>query len=258
MPKLLKRILKALGLTIVATLTAGLVFVYTRPVRISPNKPARDNAKRVQRLLTVKKALFIGAHPDDIEFYAGGLVYMLRHRGAEVTFAIATRGGKGRTGAAKALLEARRSRDQLESARILGGVHVILYHYPDKGLPHHVNEFADDLVKLIRKEKPDMVFTWDPEFTYNRHPDHVAAAKSARKALDITGAKWCGYGTFEPNVWVGYGDDIFRIKIKSLRAHTTETPWYYWPWVKRWLTRKTSGEGAKIHAKYAEFFRCEQ
>ena len=257
MPKLLKRTLKALALVIAAAVAAGLAYVYTRPVHVSANKPSKDNAKRVQRLLAVKKAIFVGAHPDDIEFYAGGLVYMLRHKGADVIFAIATRGGKGRNGNAKARLEARRSHDQLESARILGGVRVVLYDYADKDLPNHVDQFADDLVNLIRGEEPDMVFTWDPEFTYNRHPDHIAAAKSARKALDITGAKWCCYGTFEPNVWLGYGDDIFRIKVKALRAHRTETPWYFWILVKRWLTNKTSGEGEKIGAKYAEFFRCE-
>lgn len=258
MPRLLKRILKIISVAVAAIITAGIIFIYTRPVRISPNQPAKNNPRRVERLLAAKKVIFIGAHPDDIEFYCGGLVQMFRRRGADVLFAIATRGGKGRNGRAKKRLESRRSHDQLRSAKILGGVRVVLYDYPDKGMPEHIDDFARDLIKLIREEKPDLVLTWDPDFLYNPHPDHVAASHSARKALGETGAKWCAYGTWNPNLWVGYGEDLFKVKVKSLRAHTTETPWYFWPLGNRFLYKKSAGEGRKIGAHYAEVYRCEK
>ena len=237
-------------------LAALIVIGYTRSVPISTNSPSPDNDALLGQLFATKKVLFVGAHPDDLEFYCGGLVHTLRQRGIEVTFAIATRGGKGRQGRAKARLEGLRSRHQLDAARILGGVDVALYDYPDKDLPSHVDEFAADLKRLISEKKPDIVFSWDPVFIYNPHLDHQAAARSAKIATDALDSKVCYYGTREPNLWFGYGEDLFQLKLRSIRAHRTETPWCFYPFARRFVYRKSTGEGAKIGAKYAEVYRC--
>jgi len=255
----LKRVLRFLryALIVVLLLLAVLVVIgYTRRVPISTNTPQSDNADLVAQLLSAKRVLFISAHPDDIEFYCAGLVHTLRKRGAEVTFAIGTRGGKGRQGAAKARLEGLRSRHQLDSARILGGAEVVFYDYPDKDLPSHVDEFAADLKRLVAQGKPDVVLSWDPDFIYNPHLDHQAAAKAARIATDALGSKVCCYGTREPNLWFGFEEDVFQVKLRSIRAHRTEVPWFFYPFARRFLTKKDIGEGAKIGSRYAEVYRC--
>lgn len=43
----------------------------------------------------MKKILAIGAHPDDIEFYAGGTLAQKAAEGYEVTFVVATDGRHG-------------------------------------------------------------------------------------------------------------------------------------------------------------------
>ncbi len=190
---------------------------------ISNHTPGIENDDLRAGILDARKVLFVGAHPDDIEYYCGGLVYMLRERGAEVIFAIATKGGKGYRSAAKELLERIRVRNQMHSARILGGVRVVFFPYPDKNLPNYIGPLADDLKALITTEKPDLIFAWDPDHIFNPHPDHQAAADATR--LIGAGTNTCYYGTHEPNVWVGFGEEIFRAKLRSLRAHRTETPW---------------------------------
>lgn len=234
-------------------IAATALFVYTRPVPISNNMPQPNNSALLSEIFEAKKALFVGAHPDDIEFYCGGLVYLMREKGIDVIFAVATRGGKGRGGRAKDRLEGLRSRHQLDAARILGGARVVLYDYPDKDLPSHIDEFARDLKTLIAEEKPDIIFSWDPDYIYNPHLDHQAAAKSARTATE--GRDVCFYGTREPNLWLGYGEDVFRVKLRSLRAHRTETPWYFFPLAKRFLVKKSRGEGVAVGSEYAEVFR---
>jgi len=240
----------------IVVLAAFVLIGYTRRVPISTTSPGPDNEAVLKQLLDAKTVLFVSAHPDDIEFYCAGLVHTLRTHGAEVIFAIATRGGKGRQGAAKTRLEGLRSRHQLDSARTLGGAEVVFYDYPDKDLPSHVNQFAADLKRLIAQKKPDVILSWDPDFIYNPHLDHQAAAKAAKIATDAHGSKVCYYGTREPNLWFGFGDDVFQIKLRSIRAHRTEVPWYFLPFARRFLTKKDTGEGAKIGPKYAEVYRC--
>ncbi|MCX8052593.1 MAG: PIG-L family deacetylase [Armatimonadetes bacterium] len=233
-----------------------IMFRYTRGVPGSSASPQSNNAAMVRELMLAKRVMFVGAHPDDIEFYCGGFVHALCKRGVEVTLVIGTRGGKGRKGSAKRRLEDLRTRHQLDSARILGGAQVVFFDYPDKGLSNHVAEFANDLKNLIGKLKPDVVISWDPDFIYNPHPDHRAAAEAAKLAAVALGSRVCYYGTREPNLWFGFDNDASNIKLRAIRAHRTEVPWLFLPFARRFLTQKDSSEGAKIGSKYAEVYRC--
>lgn len=242
-------------LALAALVAVSFAYLYTRKVPVSTASPSSNNSLLTSSLFKAGKVLFVGAHPDDIEFYCAGLVYMLRKSGVDVVFAVATRGGKGRSGKAKIRLESLRTKHQHDAAAILGGARVVFFDYPDKNLPLHVEELSEGLRKLIEAEKPDIVFSWDPDWIYNPHPDHVAAAQAADRAALETDSRRCFYGTRSPNLWIGYGEDVFNIKLKSLRAHRTETPWPYFLLAKRFLTKKSAAEGAKISARYAEVYR---
>lgn len=221
---------------------------------ISPNNPTENNAALCEALLASKSALFVGAHPDDIEFRAGGLVHIMRQRGVEVIFCIATRGGRGLPGPVGRALERIRTRHQMLAARILGGVEVILYDYPDGRLRDFVQPFAEELRSLISSRQPDVLLAWDPESISNPHPDHQAAADAARTAS--SDLRTCFYGTLQPNLWVGLDDESLTAKIRALKAHGTETPWVYFDLrVKKHLIAGLRAEGAKIGCDHAETFR---
>jgi N-acetyl-1-D-myo-inositol-2-amino-2-deoxy-alpha-D-glucopyranoside deacetylase len=55
---------------------------------------------------------------------------------------------------------------------------------------HHINNNLDDttepLVRLIRSTRPDVIATYD-DFGGYGHPDHIAAAKIARRAWEVAG-----------------------------------------------------------------------
>jgi LmbE family N-acetylglucosaminyl deacetylase len=87
------------------------------------------------------------------------------------------------------------------------------------------------------------------------HPDHQAAANAARIAA--ADHRLCYYGTRKPNLWVGFGEDVLQKKLKSIRAHRTETPWYYWMLIRGPLLARLKGEGAKLGDHYAEVLRWD-
>lgn len=225
-----------------------------------------DNAIACEKLLACKKALFIGAHPDDIEFRAGGLVYLMRQRGVEVTFAVATRGGKGWVWPFRNVLEWLRERHQRNAAKIMGGAEVLFLGYPDGRLPENIDFLRDDLRSLMQSRQPDVVLCWDPKHSQNPHRDHLAAALATQAACSRTQTleqaqtsvrcTKCWYGSREPNVWVGFDEETMRVKIRALKAHRTETPWFYFDLrLKKRMIAAMRQEGSEIGSDYAETFR---
>ena len=74
-----------------------------------------------------ERALAIGAHPDDIEFGAGGTLAKWAAEGTEITMLVVTDGSKGTwdEDLAPAMLVAIRKDEQLAAARTLGAAHVV-------------------------------------------------------------------------------------------------------------------------------------
>jgi len=89
--------------------------------------------------------------------------------------------------------------------------------YTNKVLADHVKKLASDLRRLVSEESPDIVLSWDPDSIYNPHADHQAAADAVR--LGLAGERLVFYGTRKPNLWIGFGAEALRLKLRSLRAH---------------------------------------
>ena len=143
----------------------------------------------------------------------------------------------------------------MDAARLLGGVEVEILHYPDKGLAEHVESFVDDIRAFVERKAPAIIFCWDPDFISNPHPDHQAAANACRTALGDPNQRVLYFGTCRPDTFVSLDTTAFRAKMQALRAHRTETPWYYWPLLGRAVKRRLSRGGARFGCKYAESYR---
>ena len=178
----------------------------------------------------------------------------MRKHGVEVILAIATRGGRGLPGPLRRGLERTRTRYQMRAVEILGGAEVIFHDYPDGNLSSRVEAFSADVRRLVSDRQPDLLLSWDPDFIFTPHPDHQAAADAVKLAnLDLTA---CYYGTKCPNLWVGFDRDALNTKLRALKAHRTETPWFYFDLrQKKTLINGMAVEGAKIGSAYAETFR---
>lgn len=126
------------------------------------------------------RALAIGAHPDDIEFGAGGTLARWAEGGCEVTMVIVTDGSKGSWDPAtdRSRLAARRKGEQLEAARRLGAAHVIHLDHVDGELVYSMALRAEICLQ-IRLARPDVLLSHDPWQRYQLHPDHRATGLAA-------------------------------------------------------------------------------
>ena len=125
-------------------------------------------------LATPDRALAVGAHPDDIDFGAGGTLAKWAADGCEVHVMVCTDGSKGTWDptASEAALIATRQDEQREAARRLGAIgEVVFLGWPDGELESGMEQ-RRQVVEVIRRVKPSVVLGHDPWKRYRLHPDH--------------------------------------------------------------------------------------
>lgn len=145
-----------------------------------------------------KNALFIGAHPDDVEMNAGGMVRKIVTSGGKATILCLT-GSDARKNESRLACMALGTQDML----FLDGKDTLL---------------ADDTARLIRATEmlitnlhPDVVFT---HFHADTHQDHVAAYKIAVAAARNVR----NFLMFKPTYPSGRPDIPFHPTIISLMS----------------------------------------
>jgi LmbE family N-acetylglucosaminyl deacetylase len=141
----------------------------------APDVAARDGETMITSASIYRSegpVLFVGYHPDDIEFHASGTVAWLTRKNIEVIYLIATSGdGAG--------LADRREEEQRQSARIVGVKRVLFMRLKDAQL--HREYFSGRLTQrfeqIIRELKPSIVVSFCPTNLTTvswgaEHPDH--------------------------------------------------------------------------------------
>jgi len=104
------------------------------------------------------------AHPDDLEFTCTGTLSRLKDEGYEIIYVIVTNGENGFKSEPKLTAKERieiRKEEQLEVAKLLGVKRVIFLGYID-GFLEYAEELRSKLVEIIKKYKPEIVFSFDP------------------------------------------------------------------------------------------------
>ncbi|MBT8166200.1 MAG: PIG-L family deacetylase [Acidimicrobiia bacterium] len=139
-----------------------------------------DLASSFAPLETPRRALAIGAHPDDIEFGTGGTLARWAAAGCRVVMAIMTDGSKGSWEADEdpATLVERREREQRAAAAELGAAEVVFLGHVDGELEYSMSLRAE-VATLIRTHRPDILLSHDPWARYELHPDHRATGWAA-------------------------------------------------------------------------------
>ena len=126
---------------------------------------ATETANTPQK--TKKKALIIGAHPDDPESNAGGIMILLRQAGWDVVSVYMTKGQAGINGKSHEEAAAIRTQEAINACRILDVRPVFMTQIDGNG---EINkERYAEMRELIDSEKPDIVFTHWP---LDSHTDH--------------------------------------------------------------------------------------
>lgn len=151
-------------------------------------------AQRIDSLaaeLGMQTLLCVFAHPDD-EVLAAGALEDATRRGVRVHMITATRGEKGTSDVSVSGAEELgrvREAELREHGRVLGLVEQIVWSLPDRDVQLHLEKVTADLVREIRRIRPDTLLTFHPASGYTDHPDHRAVGSAATAAVEQTGGE---------------------------------------------------------------------
>lgn len=194
-----------------------------------------------------ERILFIAAHPDDVDFGAGGSIRKWTDAGIAVSYCICTDGDAGGVDrdVPRSEIPAIRRAEQRAAGAILGVTDIHFLGYKDGDL-QVTQDLRRDISRVIRQVRPHRVVIQSPERNWNRiyasHPDHLAAGEAAIFAvypdsrnpfahpvlLDDEGLEaWS-----VPEVWVMGAPEVnhyenvtdyFDHKVNALREHHSQT-----------------------------------
>ncbi|NRA03816.1 MAG: PIG-L family deacetylase [Myxococcales bacterium] len=130
------------------------------------------------------RVLAVQPHYDDNDIGAGGTLAALREAGAELCYLTVTDDLVGVLDPELSDAEARsRLRaEQKQAADAIGGVSQSWLDYPDAG-DYDYYELRTQVIREIRRVRPDFVFTVDPWLPYEAHRDHTRVGRAVAEAV---------------------------------------------------------------------------
>ncbi len=189
----------------------------------------------------ISRVLCVAAHPDDLEFFAGGTVHLMARRGVTVDLVLVTSGDKGSRdpSASGAELAATREREQLAAAAVLGMGRVEFLRYGDAEVMDSL-ELRGQLVREIRRSRPEVLLTFDPSPAFRQHPDHRVVGRVALDAAWPCARDPLAFPGREPahetaEAWLFGGPaggrvdlevdvaDVFEAKLRARLEHRSQT-----------------------------------
>lgn len=136
----------------------------------------------------IERILVVTAHPDDLDFGAGGTIAQWTAKGIVVSYCICTNGEQGGVDPAVTREEMKqiRRREQTAAGVVLGVSDIHFLDYRDGTLAPTI-QLRKDIVRVIRKVRPQRMLIQSPERNWDRlgasHPDHLAAGEAAIQAI---------------------------------------------------------------------------
>lgn len=202
-----------------------------------------------------KKALIIGAHPDDPETGCGGTMQILKQAGYEVVAVYMTKGERGIQGKSLDESAAIRVEEAKNACKILEARPVFMTQID--GDAQINKERYVEMRELIAKENPDIVFTHWP---IDSHPDHRVCSILVYDAWRRLDYKFELYyfevmsGTqtqlFAPTDYV----DISAVAEKKKAACMCHASQDMEPLYEDWHTRMEEFRGLEFRCPKAESF----
>jgi len=195
-----------------------------------------------------KNILVVLAHPDDPEFFCGGTLAKWARAGHHIIYVLLTCGDKGfnpttQPDMTPEKLCAIRHEEQYNAAKVIGAKSVHILTNPDGHLVADMN-LRRDVVREIRRHKPDILVTCDPQNLFAmygiNHPDHRAAGQVVIDAVFPAAGNlayfpelleegfqphmpkevWCSL-TQQPNTQIDITETL-DTKIEAIKQHVTQ------------------------------------
>lgn len=219
-------------------------------------------------------ALFIGAHPDDIEITSSGTLLKMIRAGKKAGIIDLTMGELSTRGDLTT-----RKKETDSASKILGIKTRENLGFSDGDIQNN-QKSRNKLIRLIRKYRPSVIFAPYPN---DRHPDHINASNLIRESAYYSGLNKIqteGYAPYRPSKVFYFRhaydlpisfivdiSDVYKIKIRSIKAYKSQ---FYNPKTKQPDTYISSNlflkdvesrarfYGFKIGVEFGEPFYCEE
>jgi LmbE family N-acetylglucosaminyl deacetylase len=203
---------------------------------------------------TQLRVLVIGAHPDDAEA-AGGLAALYVAHGDSVLLVSVTNGDKGHQTMGEIELANRRRIEAAGAGKVIGSEYLVMNNHDGELVPSLENRL--EIIRLIRRFQPDIIFTHPPN---DYHPDHrytsilvqdasymvmVPHVAPDVPALTFNPVVFYMYkgGDQDPDVVIGIDETIDK-KIEMWHQHKSQI--YEWlPWIGHYQDQVPEGEEAR-------------
>lgn len=238
------------GLCLLFLVAGPLLASFMHSLNAGPEDKEKALKNGKELLAAAKTVVAVGAHPDDLEWYAGGTLARLARQGARVIVIMATDDDRRK--------ETRRA-EQLKAAGLLDYEKVIFLGYPDGALAEQPrDEVAEKIKQVYLDYRPDTLITFDSydQAPVYHHSDHIAAGKAAIEAAERAGiARIYLFHSGKNDTWVDISSEI-DLKIKGRDAHRSQTRWFLAPLGADSIMKRLAGaEGSRVGLEYAESFR---
>lgn len=237
-------------------------------------KRRKSDAAPAEAQDQARRALVIVAHPDDAEFLCAGTVARWCSEGWEVNYLLVTSGDMGSRDPemTRERLQVVREKEQRAAAKVLGVRECVFLRYPD-GFVEDTAELRGEIVREIRRLRPDVVVTWNPFRNSFTHRDHRLTGQAALDAVYPLARNPLGFpeqlqegleihrvnevllaGTDQPDYHVDV-TDFFNQKIQALRKHKSQIGQAPVRELRKRLRQRMAEGGKGAGYKLAESFR---
>jgi LmbE family N-acetylglucosaminyl deacetylase len=228
------------------------------PKQLPPSNPPVD--PHSSRLLSERaRVAVIAAHPDDPEFYIGGLLTILGRCGAKVLIVMCTDGDKGYYPAFLTNAEENRmvrQREQIEAAHQYGAEVVFLGRRDGRLAADTETEL--EIVRILTEFEPEFLLGFDPTYPPQlQHSDHLAAGMLAHRVVKaVPSIRWLlRFSTRAANFFLDI-TGVWKQKRELLAIHKSQFHDDRLQFVTQLVGGRAKQDGAIIGVAYAEGLRC--
>jgi LmbE family N-acetylglucosaminyl deacetylase len=221
--------------------------------------------------------LVVTPHPDDAEFGVAGTVAKWTQEGKQVVYVVCTNGNKGTSDpdVKPDELAKIRQNEQRAAAEILGVREVVFLENQDQGL-EDTPEFRKQIVRMIRRYRPETVVTADPYRRYIWHRDHRIAGQVTIDAVfpyardhlaypDLLEEGLQPHKVREMLFWasenINFRSDVtatFDLKLAALQCHKSQVNSMRFSDLEDWLRKRCKDLAEGEDFELAEAFHREE
>ena len=215
--------------------------------------------------------LFVGAHPDDIETFAGGTAALYADKGAKVFFCVATNGNVGSSTLSAEEIADIRHKEAQKGANVIGA-RLIWLDFDDEFLIDS-RETRLKFIEAFRIASPDVVFC---HYRNDYNPDHSISGMIVDECIHMATVPLIKTDSpphdkiphvyfmdtpagvnFEPEIYVDI-TSVFQKKIEMVCQHQSQSAWMmdmFGYELDSFLEIPAKYRGLQASCKMAEAFR---